>query len=609
MTRSGNLFGAAAALVVLALLSPAPPAAAQGTFAAAQGTDLWGGPGAKGTGNQGARFDTTVTVSALANATGTIDFYVAGAVAATVPFTIPGRGVAQVSAPAALDGMGAFLYRVRSDSSVSAWSETYNDTPGGRFGLSISTFTASDFLGAGDEASGGGADASTQASAGRARTNVGVLCNPLSSKSCRIEVAAFDAGVLLGTGTVDAIPGSAAQKSLADLAPAAAGHSGLAIRVRVQSGSAQPYAIKNDNQTSDGSQIPLSVTRGAFSTAPIIKAYSIAPLTGCSPQTVTVTWETSGAVRVTITGVAGDLPPTGSTSATIVASADVVLTAYADSGETSSMTRRVNVLPPTDPPTPTPDSATVVYGGVITGVLPVSVAAVTSAFTQQQSTGSSFTVSGSTFTYVGGTTAGTDIVTITTQGTCGPASATFTATVVAPGSPIITSFYSDPATSCQLNNNIVLSWTTANAVRVDLTGYPFSLPANGSQGFSYPPTDTSTSKTYTLTAYGAAPGQKATKTITVPVDPTLEYPVVTPNQADVKAGTSITLNITGVTHAAYLNWYIYAMPSGGYFVCNLGAFTCTYQAGPQPGVTDIVRITYHNGCGATFDTFKANVTP
>ena len=40
------------------------------------------------------------------------------------------------------------------------------------------------------------------------------------------------------------------------LVPAAVGKAGLALRLRLLSGQGYPYAIRNDNQTSDGTAIP-----------------------------------------------------------------------------------------------------------------------------------------------------------------------------------------------------------------------------------------------------------------------------------------------------------------------------------------------------------------
>ncbi|HEX5854069.1 MAG TPA: hypothetical protein VFZ57_00500, partial [Thermoanaerobaculia bacterium] len=206
-----------------ALIAFALAAAGALQAAAPAGTDLWGGPAAKGQGLN-ARFETNIYISSVTAATGSIDFLAGGATVASVPFALSARGVAVVPAPAAVDGLGAFLYHVRSDASVNAWSDTFNDTPGGRFGTVSTAFPVSDFLAAGDEAWGGGADASTSTAAGRARTNVGILCSPLSAQACTVEIAAFDGsdGAPVGLGQVVTVPGSAAQQALSALLPATA---------------------------------------------------------------------------------------------------------------------------------------------------------------------------------------------------------------------------------------------------------------------------------------------------------------------------------------------------------------------------------------------------
>src|SRR5664280_647174 len=419
--------------------------------AAPAGTDLWGGPAAKGVGTN-ARYDTNIYVSSVAAATCSIDFLAGGATLASVPFTLPTRGVAVIPAPAAVDGMGVFLYHLRSDSPVNAWSETFNDTPGGRFSTVITAFPVSDFLAAGDESWGGGADASSSTDPGRARTNVGVLCSPLSAQGCTVEVTPFDGGADGGAAQIFAVPGSAAQQSLASLVPATGEKSQLALRFRMLTGAGLPYAIKNDNLTSDGSSLALSVSRGAFSTAPVITSFTISPSTGCPPLAVTATWTTTGADHVDITGAAGDLATSGTANFQVVSAGDITLTAVALSGVTSTATRKVTLQPPTTLPTPTPATATVGTSQVVQGSIPAAYTGtlITITFDKHESTGSTFTVSGNQFTYKAGSATGTDIVRLTVPGgACGPATATFTATVIVPGDPAIDFFTADRAVRCK----------------------------------------------------------------------------------------------------------------------------------------------------------------
>ncbi len=600
MTSRRSFFGTASVALVVAALSLASPAKA----AAPAGTDLWGGPAARGIGAN-ANFDSTITVSAFGAANGSVDFVVAGAVVATTTFSLPGRGVASIATPAALDGRGAFLYHVRSDASVSAWSETYNDTPAGRYATSFTAFPISDFLTAGDEAWGGGADASSSTAPGRARTNVGVLCSPLGAQGCGVEWAAFEGGTLLGSALIYAAPGSAAQQALATLVPAAAEKSKLALRARVSSGSAMPYAVKNDNLTSDGAGIPLSVVRSAFSTAPTITAFTITPLTGCSPLTALATWITTGADHVNIAGAAGDLPPSGSTNITIVASGDVILTAVAASGATSTQPRRVTVNPPTDPPTPSPASVVAGTGQTISGVLPVGIGAVTATFVRQDSTGSTFTITASQFTYKAGSVTGVDVVRLTSQGLCGPGTATFTANVVDPGTPVITSFVADPPRGCGALSNIVLGWTTENArgVSVDLAPSPYLFPANGATGITISATTTATIRAYS--AFGGSDVVSAS--LLIPVDPQAYVPILTPNSVIVPANSgNVFLTVTGVPDPNDLRFLFIQNRTGSLFQTTVTPGVFVYVPGFKPGV-DIVRIFFTNGCGSQYAEFTATV--
>ncbi len=604
MMKGIRLTATSLAAVLFLSLPAASPLQAEGTFAT-QGTDLWGGPGAKGTGAAGSLFGTIIHVSSPSAATGTIDFWVGGSLAATSSFSIPAQGVANVPTPDALSGTGPFLFRVRSDTTVSAWSETFNDTAAGRFGVSFVAVTASDLLNAGDEANGGGADASTSTVQGRARTNVGVLCNPGSVGACQLEVAAFDDGALLGTGTITSPAGSAAQASLATLVAASAERSGLGLRLRLVAGTGAPYVVRNDNQTSDGTAIPLSVLRGAFSTAPAISFFTGSPTSGCGPLSVTLTWSTVGAVRVAISGVSGDLPPAGTTTTAIQTTTDLVLTAFSASGQTATQPIRVTILPPSIPPIPTPASGMTQPGGTINGILPFQATGVTATFTRHDSTGSTFVISGSSYKYTAGSANGTDVVRLVNEGGCGAATATFTATVSVPGPPQIISFYADPASSCQFNNNIFLNWATANATSVSISNYPEAVAVTGSVVISFPATDTDPSKTFTLTAKGPG-GDDASATITVPVDTSLEYPAVSPASVVVSPLSSIAVTITGVANTQYMNYYIVQLPSGGSFYFRSDGL-CTYHAGPHPDVVDVVWITFHNGCGNTRAEFRATV--
>jgi hypothetical protein len=584
--RDVRKFGAVVtALVALSVL------AAGSAFAAAapQAAELWGGPGAKGAGLFGATFDTTIYIGASVDADVTVDFFQGGSLAATLAGSVAGEGVIALSTPDALAGKGAFFYRIRATAPVTAWSETDNSTPSGLFGLSVDAFLAADFLGAGDEATGAGAEATTSTEPGRSRTNVGIFCAPGAIEPCRAQVLAYRNGALLGTGILNAAQGSAVQSGLSDLIHGADGHILISLRFRLLNGTAAPYAIKNHNDTSDAARIPLTVTRSAFSTAPSVETFTVSPSSGCAPLQVTLTWTTFNAARVTISGVSGDLPPNGSTTATLLATSDLVLTAYSFTGDTASVPRHVSVLPPTQAPTPTPSSGTVTFGQQIEGLLP-QVNGITAQFVQQQSTGSTFVITNSLFIYTAGSVAGTDIVRLTLDGPCGPVTADFTATVQAPGTPKIDSFTADPMIGCA-PANVVVTWVTENVRKVNITGLDFALTASGSYGFVL-----TQNTLFTLTAFGLN-GTALTAELKVEVDAALEVPILSQNNLNLAPGQTATITITGVTNPANLRVVRISDTSGGIF--NLSTHTndatIVYQAG-GPGDAQY-NVIYRNGCG------------
>ncbi len=564
----------------------------------------WGGPGAKGAGAQGSQYDTIVYVTSASPAAGAVDFWMGGSIVATAPFTIPANGVAAIAAPAALAGKGAFAFNVRSDAAVTAWSETYNESSAGRYGVSLSAALPSELLGPGDEATGGGADVSSSTEPGRGRTNVGVVCASTATQACRLEVAVFSAGSLVGTGIVESIPGGANQSSLESLVPASADKPALALRLRLLSGAGLPYVIRNYNSTSDGIAIPLAVKRGAFSTAPVIISFTASPASGCAPLETTFAWQTTGAVKVSISGVGNDLPANGSVKSTVTASGDFVLTATSLTGQSAVKPLKVTITPSTPVPAPAPATATAATGGVVTGILPAGTGPVTVEFVKQESSGSTFTVQGNSWVYTAGITPGTDIVRITATSSCGPASADFTANVVPPGAARVVRFESIPIRGCAPTTNILLTWETENALGVTISGFDDFFVANG--GVEATITGTTS---FTLTARGRDDSTD-TATITVPVDPQLYVPILNPGTANVAAGTQLVISVdpASVPSLTGVRWTVVQNQSGFSFSPDPNtAGQYSYRAGAYSGV-DIIRFLWVNGCGIGYTDFTSTVT-
>ena len=607
LMRKTSSFLVLAVLLALAAATPASPGAGTAALAASQGTDLWGGPGAKGAGSQGARFDTIVYVTSATAAAGAVEFWSGGSILATETFAVPANGVATITAPAVLEGKGAFAYHVRSDAAVTAWSQTYNESDGGRFGVSLAAVAPGELLAPGDEATGGGAEVSSSTDPGKARTNVGVVCASTATQACRVEAAVFASGALVGSGTVESIPGGANQSSVEALVPASAGKSGLAFRLRLLSGSGFPYAIRNDNRTSDGTAIPLAVKKGAFSTAPVIVSFAASPAAGCAPLATTFSWQTTGAAKVSISGVANDLPPNGTYAATVTTGGEYVLTATSLTGQSSVQPLQMTITPSTPKPTPAPASATLPTGGIVTGVFPAGTGPVTIEFVTHESSGSTFTAQGMGWIYTAGTTPGTDVVRITAAGSCGPASAEFTAAIVTPGAARIVRLESIPERGCAPTTNILLSWQTENSEGVTVSGFPDEFfVANG----GVETTITATTG-FTVTALGLD-GSTDSASITVPLDPQLYVPKIEPSVAYVNAGTTVVINVdpASVPDLSGVRWTILQKQSGAGFKFAPDPTVpgrYKYTAGDYTGI-DRLRFLWVNGCGIGYTDFTASVT-
>ncbi len=608
MTRDRKYFGILAAMLVLGAGVFSAAARADGSRELAESSELWGGPAAVGAGVGGSRFESSIYITSASKTSGTLDYYLGGSLVASTKFDASPDAVTVLSCPSLLDDKGAFLYHIRAQAPVSAWSETYNDTPEGRFGVSMTAFRTSDFLNPGDLALGGGVQTYSAAGNGKARTNAGIICSPNAAQSCQAEVSLFKNGVFVGRSLLEAVPGSVKQASLASLIPASAESSGLAVRFGVFAGPAQPYVIRNYNDSHDGVSIPLTVGRNAFSTAPIINRFSADPAEGCAPLATTLTWSTTGAVRVIISGITNDLPVNGSIGATISKTSEFLLTAFSATGESSSRTLRVSILPATPTPVPQPSVDSTSPGGLIRGYLPSGIQHVAWEFLQQQSTGSKFELAANnTFTYTAGTTLGTDIIQFTVTGSCGPETATFTAQVVKPGAPTILIWEADPFRGCS-PAQIVLHWITKDAKSVKITGTGNDLYDFQTSG-SYPVELTATT-TFNLTAYSSA-GTSISKELKVIVDDGPVYTTVTPQLVQLRPSESVLVRASvspASTPLDQVAYYFRQNQSRGSFIPTGEKGVFRYTAGWYSG-EDMVEVGVRNGCGVVFTQFRATVLP
>ncbi|MEJ2597107.1 MAG: FHA domain-containing protein [Anaerolineales bacterium] len=94
--------------------------------------------------------------------------------------------------------------------------------------------------------------------------------------------------------------------------------------------------------------------------APVIQDFRVEPATITAGQSVTITWQVSGAEEVSIQPLGDHLPPSGSVSEAPAGTSLYVLAASNGQQTTSSMRQvTVNPLPPTPTPTPAPLAPTI----------------------------------------------------------------------------------------------------------------------------------------------------------------------------------------------------------------------------------------------------------
>jgi len=217
----------------------------------------------------------------------------------------------------------------------------------------------------------------------------------------------------------------------------------------------------------------------------------------------TLSWTTTGATTVSISGV-GAVTPNGSTTVSPQTTTTYTLTATAANG--TSVTAPVTVTVTTGA---VPQVVTFVANpqNISAGQSTKLCWQVTNATSISITPGVGTNLNGNDCATV--SPSQTTTYTLTATNATGQIQANTTVTV---GQVQILSFNSSPATSTAAGNPVTLSWTTSNATSVVLIGGelpPQTLPVNG----SYVVTPI-TNSTYTLTAYGPG-GQTVSVSIAV----------------------------------------------------------------------------------------------
>ena len=279
---------------------------------------------------------------------------------------------------------------------------------------------------------------------------------------------------------------------------------GLTGTVHLPAGSSPSAAAANSATglvyvtvtTPSGASL-LVITPGAI--APTVVSFTATPATVIAGQSSTLRWTTTSSASVSISGVTGTQPATGSVSVSPATTTTYTLTATGAGGRVTAITSvKVKPAPPTvvvfaaNPATIAAGKSSTL-SWVTTNTTSVSISGVAGTHPARGSVSVSPT---RTTTYI-----------LTATGAGGTATATTTVKVA----PTVVFFTASPATVAA-GKSSTLSWTTTNTTSVSIGGIAGTQPANGSVSIS--PARTTT---YTLTATG--PGGNATARVDVQVVP------------------------------------------------------------------------------------------
>jgi hypothetical protein len=236
---------------------------------------------------------------------------------------------------------------------------------------------------------------------------------------------------------------------------------------------------------------------------PQILRFEGSPLSIAPGQQSTLSWTTSGATQVSISGV-GAVTLNGSTTVSPATTTTYTLSATSADGKTVTAPITITVATGSVPqvvvfvatPTTIDAGSSTKLCWQVTGATAISI---------QPAVGSNLNANDCATVSPTATTT----YTLTATNSTGQIQANATVNV---GSVKITSFTASPVTSTAAGDPVVLSWTTQNATSVVLIGSELpsqSLPANGN--LTVRPI---TNSVYTLTAYGPG-GQTVSATISV----------------------------------------------------------------------------------------------
>ena len=331
---------------------------------------------------------------------------------------------------------------------------------------------------------------------------------------------------------------------------------------------------------------------------PVIDSFTANPTTITAGQSATLTWTTTNATSVSISGITGALGANGSTTVSPTETTTYTLTAGNTAGNATASTT-VTVRPP-DPviDTFTASSTSIAAGGsttlswTTTNAASVTISGITEALAVD---GSKRVTPTATTTY-----------TLTATGAIGTTPAiSFIIITVIPPDPVIDTFTAS-STSITAGTQVTLTWTTTNADAVSIPGTSGTLAVDGSTTVR-PNTPT----TYTLTATGASGTTAATATVTIHIS---GWPkaTLTANPTAIMAGQSATLTwTTSDATSATIDQGVGAvtpLAGGSTTVTPTATTTYTLTAGNTAGSVTAAATVTVNPPDPVVDTFTASST-
>ena len=368
--------------------------------------------------------------------------------------------------------------------------------------------------------------------------------------------------------------------------------------VNMQSSTDEEYVLIEAQLSMKASAFVENPCAGDDFSDPVIDSFTANPATITTGQSATLTWTTTNATSVSISGITGALEANGSTTVSPTETTTYTLTAHG-----ASITVRDTVTVTVNPPDPVIDTFTASSTSITSGT------EVTLTWTTTNATSVSIPGTSGTLEVDGSTTVSPSTpttYTLTASGASGTTAATATVTINISGWPTA-ALTANPAT-ITAGQSAALTWTTSDATSVSIDQEVGAVTPLAGGSTSVSPTTTTT---YTLTAGNTTGNATAAATVTVnPADPVID--TFTASATSIDEGGSTTLSwtttnaasvsISGVTGALAVDGSKSVTPTA----TTTYTLTATGASGTTPAISFIIITVIPPD--PVIDTFTASST-